>query len=510
MHGHSLRHGDPRNVREADSNPNEARQAKHGRHTVRIVAVRPYSDSSARGVTSEMSHLTMQLRRRASLRLTQLLAPLLISIVTKSGLICEAAFLPDAQKTNASMDSLGEETSHINTLWPESPPKDTPETPLAYDQWSGPYRNDAGRRWVETINSWFRDGTAAGLWQDTFRSFDNDHSSIHVAAYPQLRRMEPVDTFGPSFANIIPRGVTFGVQSFGVDGLSVIDARSRSAVRRYYEGGTEITQLQSLHTILYARNFCLVAPAVGSFGSGGDRFTFLSPCYLHSTGRSGSDAILLKPIVFAAAALPPKVKTRVLRKGLYVPTLMYLFKSAIAGGIKSPEAHLPAYTLPTEADDNYAGLTPFIDGLINSAHELKHIPPVCRIAMEPVYVRVTGTHSYGGKAYGEKTPFGFVGALREGQEFHLEVDLRDSWVDEGFSLSEYYTAVLRGPGTIEKQNGEGSRLRIRVPWTVMDKDKDFRTDILLLVSDGTYFSAPAYISVRHIHKLDPLVLGLRP
>ncbi|MCC6695221.1 MAG: hypothetical protein IT365_06290, partial [Candidatus Hydrogenedentes bacterium] len=74
---------------------------------------------------------------------------------------------------------------------------------------------------------------------------------------------------------------------------------------------------------------------------------------------------------------------------------------------------------------------------------------------------------------------------------------------------EYYAAVLRGGATIEPMAEDGSKVKVKVPWELRDRDHDFRTDILLLVNDGTYYSAPAYISVRHFHRLDPIIRGIR-
>lgn len=52
------------------------------------------------------------------------------------------------------------------------------------------------------------------------------------------------------------------------------------------------------------------------------------------------------------------LKTRMLQNGLLAPTLMGLFKGNIAGSIKSPDAHVPAYTLPAEAADDFDGPRP--------------------------------------------------------------------------------------------------------------------------------------------------------
>ena len=168
------------------------------------------------------------------------------------------------------------------------------------------------------INAWYEEGTAAGLWQDTFRSFDDGHSSLRQV-YPQLTFLEAIRTYHDPCGGIFGPRVTVGVQSLGVrDGgtWAVADYAARSAIRAAHEtGSVNPVQSQSFYRLLYERNFLLVAPAVGSFADTADRFRFLSPFYLHSVGRSGTDARLLKPLVFAAAALPPDLKTRMLRQG---------------------------------------------------------------------------------------------------------------------------------------------------------------------------------------------------
>lgn len=393
--------------------------------------------------------------------------------------------------------------------WPGPSPTPEAELPLAQNRWSGPYKNTAGQRWVEQINAWYRDGQAAGLTQDTFRSFDNGHSGLPLGSYPQMHSESPVAAFGSAWENIFRPRVTMGVQSYGSEGSSVIEAESRRLLRAFYETKPDKPGFQRFFRTFYENNFLFAAPAVGSYSLDNDVFAFLSPFYLHSIGASGTDARLLKPLVLASAALPPGIKTRMLRNGLFVPTLMYLFKSHIAGGIKSPEAHVPAYTLPPEATDDFEGPSPFLDGLLNAAHGLAHIPPVCRLKIVNFDLEAEEGHDYGGRAYHEDNTYAFTGALRQGQTFALKVDLRYSWTDEDRPIKAYYAKVLRGAGTIEPVNAEQSVLKITVPWSPTDNRRNFRTDILLLVHDGSYYSAPAYISVRHIHRLDPVTRGIR-
>jgi len=316
--------------------------------------------------------------------------------------------------------------SHL-AAWPERSETPNAVVPLSDASWtSGPYKNASGKRWSDRINAWHLEGSAAGLIQDTFRSFDNGHSSIRRSAYPQIRAEDAVSAFGVPWESIFRPRVTMGVQSYGSGGMAVIERQSRQVIRSFYDPRAKRTPFQQFYKLFYENNFFFVAPAVGSFSEEDDKFAFLSPFYLHSIGASGTDARLLKPLVLASAALPPKLKTRMLKQGLFVPTLMYLFKSNIAGDIKSPRAHVPAYALPAEASDDFEGPTPFLDGLLSTAHSLTHIPPVCRMRVKSLSVEGQEFGQSGREAYHEDNTYAFAGALRPDQELVLTVDLRYS------------------------------------------------------------------------------------
>lgn len=394
--------------------------------------------------------------------------------------------------------------------WP-GPEADAKATaPFAYHVWAGPYKNAAGQRWVEQINAWHRDGLAAGLNQDTFRSYDNNHSKIRLVEYPQMKSVAPIPNFGSPWENIFRHRVTMGVQSYGSEGRSIIEAQTNAMLRGFFASKATKAELQRMFRTFYENNFLFAAPAVNSYKPDKDAFSILSPYYLHSIGASGTDSQLIKPLVLASAALPPDLKTRILRQGLFVPTMMYLFKSHIAGEITAPEAHLPAYSLPAEAKEDFEGDSPFLDGLLEAAHHLSHIPPVCRIRILHCKIENDEGQADERPAYYEDSTYAFAGALRHGQNFVIDLDLRFSWTDENRPIRRYEALLLRGNADIKPLNEEQSKLQVRIPWNVAGKDHDFRTDILLLVHDGAYYSAPAYLSVRHIHRLDPLILGIKP
>jgi hypothetical protein len=378
--------------------------------------------------------------------------------------------------------------------WPEPADEPVAEEPLSQGTHAGgPYDNAAGTRWAARINEGYREGDCAGLIQDAFRSFDDGHSGLRPRAFPQLRIEAPIGSLGTPGRDIFRPRITYGVQSYGANGKSVIDTRMRGVLQQFYEQGGEPPRFQQAFRIFYENNFLFAAPAAGSFNDQGDTFACLSPFYLHSLGISGSDARLLKPLVYASAALPPELKTRILRQGLLVPTLMYLFKSHIHGDLLSAASHVPAYALPPEAEDDYEGPAPFLDGLLNAANNLEHIPPVCRIRVEQFSVDGGEQNQRDGATYFEDNTYALSGALRRGQRLSVTLDLRFSWTDEHRPVQSYAASVLRGEATVDQLNDEGSRIGVQIPW----KKPGLRTDMLLLVHDGTYYSAPAYISIQH-------------
>ncbi len=414
--------------------------------------------------------------------------------------------------------------------------------PLQFDFWSGPYQNKAGFDAVERINGWFTAGESAGLSQDAFRSFDSDHSTIRDF-YPQLQRLDAVDSYESDCRVIYEPGLTFGVQSLSVDagsfgsGISVIDFHHLTEVVQHYHpaGARTLTPTGrpafrlDFYRRLFENNMLLVSPAVNSYretdGGVDDRFQFLTPYSLASVGASGTDSRLLKPVIFAAASLPRGLKTRMLRLGLQVPVLSWLWKSGQGGGLRSEAAHRAAYALPSEAVeppptpatlpdgsmesrlDSYRNapdaVAPFLIGLLERAHGLSHLPPVARLGFEAAPA-VTG-ESYAVEPFVRFDPYSVQAVVRPGEQLVLELDLSQSWTDQR-SLAGYHAQVLREPdGTsgaatqldLDETSG---RVTLTVPWQTAASRGSRRTDIVFLVNDGEYDSVPAYVSVRHLQE----------
>ncbi|NQZ57156.1 MAG: hypothetical protein HRT88_06760 [Lentisphaeraceae bacterium] len=403
-------------------------------------------------------------------------------------------------------------------LWLQSWPtqKTDKKKPLLWNSWSGSYSNPGGQQAINQIFKCYKEGSAAGLAQDGFRSYCGNHSSIRGDFFPQIRMIETVNIkqilnsqLTKPFPYIFKDHITFGVESHGVNfkelgagKINVVESFTRLMIKYRHEKGIKgFLDPYAVQTMYYTHNFLFTIPALASFNKKGeDRFTFLQPFTLNSIGASGTDTLLISPLITAAAAIPPKLKTRMIKSGLYTSSLMYLFKSYITGNLRDPKAHLAAYSLPAEAFDKSKKDTPMLASLIEQAHSLKHIPPAAVLNILKDTISTDDDYTFVPEAYKHAGKLSYMGLIRPGETLHLIVDLRSSWSDKakGITLKTAYHKLLRGPATITPLNKEGTILDIRVTWKEMPQSAA-RTDILLLVNDGKYDSSPAYISIRHLH-----------
>ena len=205
--------------------------------------------------------------------------------------------------------------------------------------------------------------------------------------------------------------------------------------------------------------------------------------------------------------MPPSLETRILRRGLLVPTLMHLFKQHYAGGLRGDDAHVPAFTLPPEARADWGQGAERLSALVDAAHGLTHIPPVARLGGVTLGVEDSTRPRYARAAYSRIGPHHVAVVLRPGETLDLDFDLSESFVDAGRSIREYSARLLRGPGELVKRSGDGARWNLRVAWSPALPGGGLRTDVVLLVSDGSYDSAPAYVSIKHVQPFERKLLG---
>ena len=420
-------------------------------------------------------------------------------------------------------------------------------SPLVFKDWDKPYNDEAGKGVVALVNQWFEQGKAAGLSQDTFRSFDSNHSKVG-AVYPQLTFAKPLPNYAELRPMIMADRVTFGVQSLGFH-QSVFD--EPMAIKEFHDrcqilsavapdfleskiGMTRAGVDTRFYRALAESNCLFVSPTVWNYkiredGSHYDNVSFLSPFSLYSVGKSGSDSHLLKPFLYAAAALKPEVKLRMLRTGTYVPSLLTLFRERLGGGdLLQAKAHPSSVGLPKEAG--------FLKELVNAAQALDTIPPVTQLALVGEPKLKTADREKAAVYFRHEGPVVRV-SLLPGQAVEFVVDASASWVDSGQELKGTKAKVLREPGGAEtlqqqldallvkyterhplveqararmtkaktKQSevvavpGKAHHWRVKVAWQAQSSGTGLkRTDIAVLASDDAHDGAAAYITVRHL------------
>jgi hypothetical protein len=202
-------------------------------------------------------------------------------------------------------------TEYVAT-WPDGiSHKVTSKPPLIFKDWDRPYANDTGKMVMMPINAWFKDGTGAGLTQDMFRSFDNNHSKT-AAVYPHLTMADPVMGYQSAKEAVFAKRVTFGVQSLGFhespfgEPMAIPEYHDRCQILAALDvahldrrtGFTSPSLDTSLYRAFYETNFLFIGPAVWNYkiqgnGQHFDNLSFLTLFYLSSVGKSGSDAYLI-------------------------------------------------------------------------------------------------------------------------------------------------------------------------------------------------------------------------
>lgn len=448
------------------------------------------------------------------------------------------------------------------------------QSPLAFVNYRGPYLNKGGYDAIKVVNA-----SGGNLKKERFRSYDalittsgtssgtyRAHSSILANHFPQLELLKEIPykdrTCFPEWdrhqnkwinrcsiqqpresefcKNIYNPKVNYAVRSLGTSNttygslLNLADFYDKNHIRsRYINSLTYSDQVsepfstnllrrnlradegQEYFKKYYENNVLFVSPSIRSF-SQGDIFTTLTPFIINSDGASGSDSVLLYPIIAASASISPTLKDRILASKTLVPTLMYLFKSSYYD-YEDPNAHHVSLKMPSEYLDkkldpipgkpvNYqyeiapSDPAPLLNKIIENAKNLTHIPPIARMKVYDVVVTNTGTRDYKIPNFYEDLTYLFKSALRDGENIEFVVDLYDSWSEK--EIKSYHFKLLRGNAVIEKMNPDGSILKIKIPFQKKDTRLDTRTDILLYVNDGKYNSAPAYISVKHLQTVE--------
>lgn len=357
------------------------------------------------------------------------------------------------------------------------------------------------------IREWCEAGTAAGLYGDLYDNRDQDHSDMNRTIYPQLTWIE----YAPeAVSHQMNRGLQvyllFNRITFGNASLANVDGRYwRSMPRLAYPDG----RLMTILFIQYVANHIYVYPEHQDYDPGrngeggyGDVYCGNSPYLVISQGSSGSDQVFLRAIACTLAAFRPEVKEYLATKGALMPAVQMLLRSC-SKQVKAPEDYLKGTAHPTVFDGQDVDAA----RMVQKAHEitLGSLPPQIFLKVEDEDKAMPGRDYFDPRPSEilYETPAA-IGRVFRTTKYHrrMVVSAADSKDLNGAPLT-YHWRVLRGDADriqIKPLNKSGSRVELTIPYherfpvSPGSKMEGNRVDIGAFVSNGKYYSAPAFVS----------------
>jgi hypothetical protein len=232
-----------------------------------------------------------------------------------------------------------------------------------------------------------------------------------------------------------------------------------------------------------------------------------TPYLIISQGSSGSDQPFMRMMPSVLAAFRPEVKQQLTETGLLMPTIQMLFRSTNKH-LKDPKEYLTGKAHPTVFEGSWVNDL----ALVQQAHalELKTLPPMVHLRVIDEDKAIPGV-DYVDLVDSEvlaNTPACIARIHRSKAQKRRIVVNADASFDVNKSPLTYTWVVLRGdPDKVKivPRKDEQSVVEITVayhdrrPITPGSAMESNRVDIGVFVHNGTYYSAPGFIT---FHTLD--------
>jgi hypothetical protein len=384
----------------------------------------------------------------------------------------------------------------------------------------------------ELLAQWYKEGTAAGNHGDLYDNRDGGHSFMNFKTFPQLtrviygeevqkRRMNwglqrwfqyngvRLDNSSTASAGAAPKGgmsvqpiICLGNSSTALTGGPIWRCQGRLALTD--PGAVVALFLQYVNRQLYMYPVH-VDNNPGHNGAGGqghgDVVPANTPYIILSQGSSGSDVVFLDAVAATLAAFRPDVKHELAASGLLMPTVQMIFRMSNKTVVK-PEDYLTGKAHPTAFDGSKVDA----EKMVTMAHDITTdaLPPMVQIKVVEEDQPVVG-RDYFDVAPRERlfdTPCAVARIVKSTQyERRMVVSAEGSKDLRGKPLT-YHWVVLRGDEKrihIKTLDAAGSKAELRVgyherrPIAPGSDRESNRVDIGVVVHNGVYYSAPAFI-----------------
>jgi hypothetical protein len=360
----------------------------------------------------------------------------------------------------------------------------------------------------ELLAQWYKEGTAAGNHGDLYDNRDGGHSYMNFRTFPQLTRV----IYGEEAQRRhlhwgLQRWFQFNAVCIGNSSTALTGGpawRCQGRLALTEPGGAMALYLQYVdrHLYVYPVHVDNNPGHNGAAGRGhGDVLPANTPYIVLSQGSSGSDVVFLDALTATLAALRPEVKRELAAAGALMPTLQMIFRMSNKTAAK-PEDYLTGKAHPTA----FEGSQVDAEKMVTMAHGITSdaLPPTVRIKVveedEPVLGR--DYFDVGPRERLFDTPCAVARVVKSTQyERRMVVSAEGSKDLRGKPLS-YHWVVLRGDEKkihIKPLDAAGSKAELRVGYhgrrpiaPGSDRDSN-RVDIGVVVHNGVYYSAPAFV-----------------
>jgi len=225
------------------------------------------------------------------------------------------------------------------------------------------------------VNSWVREGSAAGLHGILYDNRDRGHSTLDRAQWPEL-------VFVRYSPEIRAANGDFGFRPWQRFNLPAFGNASTALVNPVFWRSNPRNMLcNPLHAILmlehYLDNQLYCAPEHNDFDPPhGDLYPANAPCWVISQGSSGSDQPFLKAIALTLAAFPPQTRKQLETHGLLMHAVQWTLRQSLRT-VEKPEDFFTGRAHPTVFREEQ--LDP--ERMVQAAHSMttERIPPLVRL-----------------------------------------------------------------------------------------------------------------------------------
>ena len=361
------------------------------------------------------------------------------------------------------------------------------------------------------LRTWHAAGTAAGNIGDFYDNRDGGHSPLRLTRFPQLDRVEYTDEMKKrrlhwgAQVRMFFKHVTIG-NSSTASSASRSGSNTRMCLASARTAEILYTQYRRSHLYVYPEHRDYDPGHNGRGDAYGDLFPANTPYVLTSQGSSGSDRVFLRAVAYTLAAFRPEVKRLLRQSGLLMPTVQMIFRFCNKG-VQSDKAYLTGIAHPPV----FVGARIDMVKMVKMAHGITAdvLPPMIRLAVVEED-RASVGRDYFDVFESEKlfdTPAAVARIARSTKRVRRMVITTKGSADLRRRPLTYQWAILQGDPaliTIKPLNADKSVVELQIAYHRRRPVRDGspmesnRVDIGAFVHNGTYYSAPGFISVQFL------------